>query len=468
MTLCLSVPRRGFMSITTLAIATLAALTVASCSPTEPDMRVTLTGGVVDAETGDGLASAVVRITSLEPDAIAQTDENGEYTFDLDIETAADLTLTASKEGYTSDSQVVIAIPGRDVTVPNMELGREEGATGPTSGPRSVVLNSISAETMLVKESGGVENLDIVFEVRDSAGQPLDLQSAVDVSFRFGARPGGGEDLFPATARSNANGRVTTSLQSGTVAGVVQVVAEIQHNGTTISSRPVSIAIHGGLPDQNHFGMGVERFNMPFVKLGFSNAVTAIVGDKYGNIATPGSAIYFSTTGGIIEGSATTNNQGSASVQLFSNNPYPTHAVYGPGYARVQAFTADENDATIQTETLVLMSGNAQISDISPTTISIPNGGAQSFTFVVSDENGNPLTQGTTISVTSGNEAVTVGGNVAEVLPDALFGGPGLTQFTFTASDANPETNTPIDVQITISTSGDNGTTQAILSGTSN
>lgn len=463
MTLCLSVPRRGFMSM-----AALAALAVTSCSPTGPDTQVVLTGGVVDAESGDGLVSAVVRIASLEPDAIAQTDENGEYTFDLTIETATDLTLTASKEGYVSDSQIVIAIPGRDVSVPNMELGREEGAIGPSSGPRSLVLSSISAETMLVKESGGVENLDLVFEVRDSAGQPLDLLSAVDVSFRFGARPGGGEDLFPTTARSNANGRVKTSLQSGTVAGVVQVVAEIQHNGTTISSRPVSIAIHGGLPDQNHFGMGVDRFNMPFVKLGFTNTVRAIVGDKYGNIATPGSAIYFSTTGGIIEGSATTNNQGSASVQLFSNNPYPSHAVYGPGYARVRAFTADENDATIQTEALVLMSGDAQISGISPATIAIPNGGAQSFTFVVSDQNGNPLTQGTSISVVSGNEAVTVGGNVAVTLPDALFGGPGLTEFTFTASDTDPATSTPIDVQITISTSGNNGTTQAIISGTSN
>lgn len=444
-------------------------LTFGACSPTGLEDDVVVTGFVLDATSGQPIENAVVRTLNLEPESVDATDAEGAYRLVVTVSGSTDLTIEASKEGYSVATAQVLAVPDRDTVVPDFELTASETAVGTTrTGPKSIILTGLSSESILVRESGGTETADITFEVQDSTGLPMDRNSAVNVTFRFGAQPGGGETLFGTTAQSNANGRVTTSLHSGTAAGVVQVIAEIAYNGTIIRSRPASVAIHGGLPDQNHFGVAPKRVNMPWHRFGTTTEILAIAGDKYGNVATPGTAIYFNTTGGIIEGSALTDAKGSASVELISNNPYPVHAVYGPGLAVVTAHTADENDATITTSALVLMSGPAQISNIAPASFAIPNGGSQTFTFTVSDEHGNPLTEGTTISVSAADPAVTLGGDVSVTMTDVMFGGVGLTDFTFTATDADPAADAATSVTITIKTTGDNGTVQALISGTVN
>ena len=43
------------------------------------------------------------------------------------------------------------------------------------------------------------------------------------------------------------------TLNTGTKAGVAQIIAQMTVNGSVIKSRPVLISIHGGFPDQNHF-----------------------------------------------------------------------------------------------------------------------------------------------------------------------------------------------------------------------
>jgi hypothetical protein len=451
------------------AIVALVPLGMAACESTVLDVdEIVVTGTVVDATSGAALQDAVVRVVNVVPEVVTQTNAAGEYGFSLEVSKTLDLVVIASKEAYVSDTTSVVAAPGRDIVVPQLLLSSTSGsASGATrTGPKSVVLTAIADESILVKESGGQETTDIIFEVRDSAGLPLDLNTAVQVTFHFGAAPGGGETLFPYSATTNALGRVTTSLHSGTAAGVVQVVAEIDYNGTVLRSRPASVAIHGGLPDAAHFGVGAERFNMPFVRLGETTPVTAIAGDKYGNIATPGTAIYFSSTGGIIEGSAPTDAKGAATVDLIANNPYPVHPDHGPGYAVVRAQTADENDQTIQTETLVLLSGRAQISNVAPTTFAIPNGGSQAFAFTVSDAQGHPLSAGTTIEVTADGGSVDVAGNVSITLDDNLWGGQGITGFSFVVSDSDATITDTAAVTITIRTTGDNGTAQVVLSGT--
>ncbi len=101
------------------------------------------------------------------------------------------------------------------------------------------------------------------------------------------------------------------NLSAGTTAGVVQVVAEATLDGRTIRSLPVSVAIHGGLPDQPHFSVGPEKFNFPgLTRYGLIDEVSVIVGDKYANPVRPGTAVYFTSSHGVIEGSVLTNGTG--------------------------------------------------------------------------------------------------------------------------------------------------------------
>ena len=438
-------------------------------SPTESDelTPVEIEGTVIDQESGDPVEDVVVRIVSLKPEEVQQTDENGQYSFSVTIDTTRELIIIANKEAYTPDTTEVLAVPERNISVPNMRIKPVEGdKTGGLTGPNSIVLAGLSHESIVVKESGAIENAAITFEVQDSTGRPLDLSQVVDVHFVFGARPGGGEELYPLTAKTDANGQATTNLHSGTDAGVVQVAAYIEYEGETIRSRPVQISIHSGLPDQAHFGIGSEVHNMPFTKFGVLNEVTAIVGDKYGNIVSPGTSVYFSTTGGVIEGSALTNTKGQASVELYTNNPFPDHEDYGPGYATVTAQTADENDNTIETTKLVVFSVEPQITNINPMNFNIGNGASQTFTYTVSDVNGNPLTGGTNVTVRA-EGGVKLSGDINTQIDDALWPGEGITDFTFTATDTT-FLEEPSPVTISIETDGPNGTARRTFSGVTN
>ena len=66
---------------------------------------------------------------------------------------------------------------------------------------------------------------------------------------RFGVNPGGEAFIYPQSATTDENGIVTTNVSSGTIAGVVQIIADATVDGRVIRSKPVAIAIHGGLPD---------------------------------------------------------------------------------------------------------------------------------------------------------------------------------------------------------------------------
>jgi hypothetical protein len=294
-------------------------------------------------------------------------------------------------------------------------------------------------------------------------GVPVDVEHAVTVDFELGSSPGGGEFLSPLSAETGPNGKVSTSIFSGTVSGVVQVMASVDEGGTVIRSLPVAIAIHGGLPDSTHFSIAVEKLNFPGYNIyGLTDGITAYVGDKYGNPVRPETAVYFTTTGGIIEGSALTDLMGRASVDLMSADPKPLHPVYGAGFATVTARTADENQNTIETNGIVLFSGIPQIS-VNPTSFNIANGGSQSFFYTVSDQNGNPLAGGTSIRVAVETGDVEAVGNTDITLPDTQS--PAWTNFGFSLVDSAPDTNQVNNVSVKISTTGPNGNLEVSVSG---
>lgn len=458
----------------------------AACDLTSDDEAdtgglVTLSGQVLDNATNNPIPDAIIQVMPM--GVQVNVDSVGRYRFDVKIDSTMDLTVSAISNGFSTTSHTVTAIAGRPVNVPPLRMTRiaaEEAESGYAS---NILLLEQSAQSIGVRESGSREVAQITFQVADSLGRPIVLDKAVDVRFRLGAHPGGGEFIYPTTARTDNNGKVTVNVSSGTRAGVVQLVAEadVVSGGAarTIRSKPVSLAIHGGLPDQRHFSLGPAKFNFPGLNtFGLRNAISVIVGDKYGNPVKPGTAVYFTTTHGVIGGSTLTDADGQGGVDLLSANPLP-HATRG--IAVVTARTAGEQGVptdTVTSQTPVVFSGLPIVS-VSPLAARLN----QSYNVTVQDQYGNPLAEGTSIAVQVEGTKVKAVGHTSVRLPDTAFRaydpaagettwgwehvvrGHGITEFNFRAVEdlTIDEDGVPTVEAIKITVSGPNGGIEIVL-----
>jgi len=415
----------------------------------------TIEGQVVDGLTGNWINGASVKIVYDSLEIVTITNSNGFFLEQFSLSSNTEISIIVSKTGYEVDSTRLIISAGITNKVSLIKLYSDQSIVNDSSGnAASIYLYSQSHQSIVVKESGGVEACQIVFEVLDSSGIQISQENSVIVKFSFLSNPGGGEYLYPDSSITNAFGRASVTLNSGTIAGVIQILATIELQNKIIQSRPVLISIHGGLPDENHFDVASEFLNYPeYGILGYVIPFTAYVGDKYSNPVRPNTSVYFATTSGIIEGSELTNDLGAATVDLITQ-PFPDHPIYGAGFFEVTASTIDENSQMIYTNSVRLLSGYPVI-NVSPQQIDIQNGGSQNFTYTVSDGNNNPLAKGTTISVTVVEGNISLLGDIDYTLPDTQS--RAFTQFTFTAFDSKPDTLNPVNAVIKINAAGPNG-----------
>jgi hypothetical protein len=425
-----------------------------------------ISGQVVSQQTTFPLDSALVRIFGTTLNLVLFTDSQGRFSFEVVLEADEDLMIMTYRENYLPDTTEVTVVAGEDLNVPIIALEElDNNGGGPTGDPVSIFLASISSTTIGVKESGSQETTLIVFVAHDSTGRPIDEEHSVIVNFSLGAGPGGGEFLSPYFDPTNNSGQATVSLTSGTKAGAVQIIAKIDLGSETITSLPVGITIHGGLPDYEHFSIAPVLLNFAGYNIfGLKDQIAAFVGDKYANPVRPETAVYFTTSGGIIEGSTLTDDQGIGSVELISAEPRPFHTTLGAGFATVTASTVDENSAIISRETIILFSGIPQVS-VTPTSINIPNAGSQSFSYYVGDQNGNPLAGETVISVNVEGDDVDAQGDLNITLPDTQS--PAWTQFNFLVYDVVDTVNVAKPVTIKIESDGSNGAGFITISGIS-
>ncbi len=452
-------------------IIVLSLLLLNSCgkSSTEPEApsneKVTILGKVIDFDDGEPVVNAAIKMIVDSVQYGTTTNSEGKYSKTFNLKKNVDVKVIASKENYRGDTATVFAIPGRIVETPIMKI-KKDSVLITNTFPASIILASQTHFQIGVRESGDNETTTLTFEVRDSSGRPLDISNSVTVRFTLGASPGGGEFLYPTTRKTNSAGQAAVGLTSGTKAGIVQVIAEVTKDNKVIRSKPVNVAIHGGLPDFNHFSVAPDLLNIPGLFIyGFENNITAYVGDKYSNPVKPNTVVYFNTTGGIIQGSALSGgNNPQVSVKLITAAPYPVHPILGPGFATVTAAAADENNQIISKNTIVLFSGYPSNLSVSPTTFNIPNGGKQDFTYIVADENNNPISSGNTITVTvEGN--VKSRGDLNVQMPDTQS--RAWTIFNFSLEDSNPDENKLANVYIKIESKGVNGHKHINIQGTS-
>ncbi|MFQ5649194.1 MAG: Ig-like domain-containing protein [bacterium] len=451
-----------------------------SCTdnPITPGDTAVLQGRVVQEGTLRPLQGVLVRSTGFAE--TAATDENGEYRLEVQLDDSATvlIILSFTKEGFEETSINVAVKNGDRSTIPDAVMTQLTGpVTGSSGDAANVVMIAVQHSRIFVKHSGANETSNLTFEVRDANGIPVDSDHQVKVCFQIVSGPGGGEFVSPDSALTSNSGRVVTTVNSGTLAGTVQIIAEVVD--TTIQSEPVPIAINGWLPDQAHFSVAVTKVNFAGIRFfGLTNAITAHVGDKFSNPVPPGTAVQFFSSGGIIEGSSVTDSLGACQVLLISGLPVPPGLNFSElrildpaslpayfsetGYALITGQTLDENHEFIYAENIVLFSGTTVIADVSPSTFDLGPDESIDFTFRVSDGNKNPLVKGTEIKVETNNGSVT--GDIDIRLDDTRS--RAATLFRIKVTNSKPAEIEGTDTTVSISVTSDNGDAKFDIFGT--
>ena len=437
----------------------------------------TVTDALTDAPVADVSVSAAGQTTL--------TTAAGAYSLKFTVDSVTTVTVAFTKSGYRDTLLVVQVRSNERRTVP-MKMASSRTVVGGTGIAQTIAFRGASPDEVSVYGVGGTETSLLAWEVRDSLGQPIDGDHAIDLSFSIVNGPGGGEYVSPAVVRTGLSGQAYTTLNAGTRSGVTQILASATVGGRAIASSPVRVIINGGFPVQSHFSIAATNYNFPGMDwMGRTLAVNILAGDIYSNPVAPNTAVYFRSSAGVVQPSVFTNDNGQGTVNLISGNPRPfgVYAAAAPldtAYHYLVARTVGQAGVTVTDSILVLWSGRSQITNVNPTSFAIPNGGSQTFSFVVSDRYFHPLAPGTDISVaalvppppdpdTPMNQVqLSFGINGKVTLEDYLFRGPGSTDFSFRLSDGSTNIDQSTSVTITINVSSPNGGAYVTFSGTAN
>ncbi len=394
------------------------------------------------------------------------------------------------------------------------------------SGPAtSVALVSITPDRIGLRGTGLNETATLTYNVKDGGGNPV--SDGQRVNFNLSSPTGGGEFLSTSSAIT-VGGAVSVTLTSGTVAGVATVTAST-NNGTSTVSTETRVTMGNGRPDQLHLGIAFEKFNVPgLVLFGVENQVTAYIADRFSNPIPAGNPVYFASACGTMaltdpDGVSTnlTNAFGQATATSITANPRASdglcqmliwtegeeawvdsngngvydngepHAGIGEPYIDANSngifdadtetyFDLDGNgrytaadtvwnaDTFVWTAGEVRWSGQTAPASFSPQNFALNFGESQTLDFTVADINGNPLPAGTEVSVSNSCAGdTTLLGETSFSIPDAVYAGPGTTDFSVTLISDWDATDENLNCTISVGISaGVNGSTTASVTGT--
>ncbi len=407
----------------------------------------------------------------------AQTTTEADGAFQLAIDMTEDektVQLIVSKVGFDPTEVSVLAKKGERVQVQDITLNKIEGDSihAPTdtvtvSGDGAHIhAVSVSDDHIYISGAGLKETTPINFIVTDAKGVPVDENHKVTVHFDILNGPNGGEYLYPTTMETQS-GYAYTILNSGIIAGAVQIQAWFEVQDSVIRTTPIRIAIYGGLPDAGHFSLAMERVNIAGrVHFGIIDHVTAFVGDKYSNPVAPGTAVYFSTDYGIVEGAAVTDEMGRAVVRYISAQPLPPDPVNNP-FAIITARTYSDTlgQKTLTAQTDVLLSAATAGIEITPSTFTYDNTNTPvHFDYRVHDIYGYPVVGNSVISVSATDGSLY--GDVNIKLRDTQVIGAGTTDFSFTWAPGDSLDAPEVYISVSVQTPQDgNGYMSASISG---
>ncbi len=437
--------------------------------PTQGEGQVS--GTITDVSTGVLLSQVNIQAQTILGSQTTSTDENGTYSLTFSLDSSMSVTLTLTKSGYRDTSITVFLQSGVSYPLSVQLTPRSVivgGGGGGTGLAQTIAFLGSDPTEISVYGVGGLETSVLGFEVRDSLGLPIDVAHGVTLTFTPVGGPNGGEYVSPPSSATNATGRAYTTFNSGISSGVVQIVASAVVGSRTITSSPVRVIINAGFPDQSHFTISAAKFNFPCLGvMGRRDPMSVLVGDIYSNPVVQNTAVYYRSSAGVIQASVFTNEDGQGSAELISGNPTPfgvySATQYGNGYHFVVARTLGQGGVPVQDSILILWSGAAQVTNLTPGTFDIANGNYQDFSFSVQDYLGHPLAAGTQIRVRAtvppppdpnsqvNQIQLAFGVEGVILLEDVIFPGPGATDFVFRLSDGTITLDSPTAVTLSVS-----------------
>jgi hypothetical protein len=183
-----------------------------------------------------------------------------------------------------------------------------------------------AGSALVLKGSGGLgrkESALVTFMLVDQNNKGL---SNVTVNFSATTTIGG-LTVLPASATTDVNGNVSTTVSSGTIPTPVKVQATATRNGNTINGLSDNLTISTGLPIQKSMSLSVDRANIEGWSYDGEIAnLTARFADQYGNPVSDGTFVNFVTEGGAVassaQGGCSTVN-GACTVQFISQADRP-------------------------------------------------------------------------------------------------------------------------------------------------
>ena len=242
------------------------------------------------------------------------------------------------------------------------------------------------------------------------------------------------------------------------------MIARANIFGRSITSSPVRVTISGGLPDSDHFTATLSKKNMPgLVKTGALGTVSVQAGDKFGNPVVAGTAMYFSTSGGLISATAVTDGSGQATATIQGGNPAPNDPTLGgPGFGSITVQTVGEGGVSIQKKIPFLFSGTPRItlSNVPTDTVRIFDGASYDVDYIAADINGNPLSQGHNIAVSvsgQGSSGVSLSGDIGVSTPDTQDK-TNFTRYRFRVADNAVNGGASGEFAISVTVTGESGT----------
>jgi hypothetical protein len=481
--------RIGWSILVTAALGMLLSACKSDSTTNPTTGHASILGRVRDITSANALGRVAVTALDMATNASLSTSTDtvqGTYAFSFSVDSTSTVLLTYSLSGYRDTSIIATISSGKSTTAdmyltPKSVLGVIGTGTNGTGLAHSIAFVRATPSQLTVTGVGGAESAIVEFEVRDSLGVPIDAAHAISLTFAIVNGPGGGEYVYPPVVTTNKNGHAGSTVNAGTKSGPIQVAVSgsVVVGGVTryISSAPVKLIIAAGFADQTHFTLASKAYNLPILFTeGKRNPISVLVGDKYSNPVATGTAVYFSTTAGVIQPSVFTSPDGEGTVDLISGNPMPLGAYadptpgFGDGYHWVKARTMDST-SVVKDSIRILWTYRSLVTNLNPGTFNIANGGFQDFTFTVSDYLGHPLASGTTINVqaqvapppdpnTPINQVLLSFGQSGTItLDDVIVAGGGTTNFSFRLSDGTTAISDPAgsSVSLQITVDGPNG-----------
>ncbi len=372
-------------------------------SPVEPAPTVpasTLTGRVLQAGTNNSVVGAIV--SDIGPRSLVDTTNNqGQFSLSYGVLSSAyTAQLRVTALGYfTRDTNLTVSV-GRDTSL-TIRLAIQDSArisTGISGPAASIVLTKQTYKTIALRGTGLNESSKLTFKVVDSIGNSVVGVNRSLVSFRLSGGPNAGEFLSPSSAWTDAAGEASTTVTSGTNPGVLQVIASARND--SVKASPVFLTAGGGFPDSANVSIAASKVNIAGrIYANLKTNISLFVGDRFGNPVADGTSVVFMTNGGIILPSATTKD-GVATVELKSGGGSPPPG----GRVTVRAQTTGDksyrlSDSLIVRTMQIVFSGPTQPPVADTIGFTIPDGGSFYFNVTVTDDYGNPLVEGSTITV---------------------------------------------------------------------